>query len=130
MMIIKKIEYLNEEFGEAYVTFIDNKLEIRCFMDESKPLKIKVNDKVKLNKLFFINVDSVFISNKKKCSIKYTNNKYSITCQMIDKVNGIGNLDSIKLHIGENLPGDLNNGDYIEFFSDRIDVFENDIEVL
>lgn len=130
VMIIKEIEYLDSQNGEAYVTLVDDKLEIKCFMYESHPLKIKINDKVKLNNISCLNVDNIFITDQKKFSIKYDDDKYSIICSIIDKANGIGNLNGIKIYIMENLPGDLNNGDFIEFITDRLDISENDIEIL
>ena len=130
-MYIKNIEYIDKQEGEAYITLADEKFEIKnCFICESHPLKINENDKIILRKIYCLGADEIYISNQNKSSIAYKNNVFNITCQITDKENSIGKINDITIYISRNLPGDIENGDYIEFVTNRLDIFEKDIEIL
>mgnify|MGYP003424832488 CR=1 FL=1 len=119
-MYIKKIEWLNQEIKEAVVTISNDKIELKCF---SHPFNMKKSDKI-TEIIECLSVNNIYISYRKEYYIEYYdgNLTYRLCGKLIDKKNGIMQFEDIKLYIGEYIPGDIQNDDYIIVTISRLDI--------
>jgi hypothetical protein len=119
MMKIKNITWESKEDLEASVVITDGEFEVTTFC---QPCKHSVGDIIS-EALISIDTMNIVRSYSKTGSIKVDERKYHYT--IIAKVDnaktGVVSVGRIKIDIGI-LPGDIIDGDYIEFVINRLDL--------
>lgn len=121
MVTINKILWLSKDALEADVTITDGEFEIKCF---SQPLKYELNNKIN-EPLCCYNVKNIVktLDNEFVVSKLSEYFAYNMTGMVVDKKNGIIKVGKISLQIETILmPGDINDGDFISFYCQRLDM--------
>ncbi|WP_251862608.1 hypothetical protein [Clostridium sp. Marseille-Q2269] len=122
MIKITKINWLSKEALEAEVTVNDGKFELICF---SHPFKYDLNDFIK-TALYCYDISNVM--RVEKCEFKveklYESFAYNLTGKLANKEDGIVEIGNIKIEVqNTDLPGDIEEDDYISFNCKRIDIY-------
>lgn len=120
-MRIFKIERLSEEILEAEVEVFDGKYIIKCF---AHPLQKDEGSEIE-EPIYCYDVTQIIKAEENKYNVtKLGNNfNYLLTGQLIDKNNEIVKLGKLLFELDSNLiPGDINEGDYISFNCERLDI--------
>lgn len=122
MVTVKKISWISESALEAVVTITDGCYELECF---SQPCNLKLNEKLE---------DSIYCFNNKEIIKSYDNrydvNKhdktlaYNMTGCVEDKKNCLVKIGDILIKVEDGMiPGDIKDGDYINFYTQRLDLY-------
>ena len=116
-MIIKKIDWIDENIKEAEVTVTDGTYEIICFCH---PCDYKEGDEVK-EVLNCFNTGLVYISEEECLVQKQTPPwDYWIVAKVIDSKSNLAAVGDIMMNV--DIPKDINNGEFIEFNCTRFDL--------
>ena len=114
-LMIKKIEYLDEETKEAFVTLTDGDYELTVF---AYPFIDR--DGLKLSA--FLESDIMVNEN---CSFAINNSELkSFDGRLTDRQTGAVEIGGFVIYIQPDwIPGDIKSGDYISFNCSRVDLF-------
>lgn len=122
MVTIKKIDWLDKPTLEAIATITDGVYELECF---SHPCNYKPNQIFKeciysLNSKGIVkNFDESYFVHKQGEDFSY-----EITGQLKDINRGMVQVGDLIIEIEkEYIPGDIKNGDYINFCTTRLDIY-------
>ena len=120
-MFVKNIHWIDQESLEAEVVISDGKYECLAF---SHPCRLRVGDEV-LDPLHSFEEGLVYRVNDKETTIVRTKSTrywaHEIVALVIDAKSKLVKVGNIRIVLGS-LPGDIVNGDLVEFCSDRLDV--------
>ncbi|WP_226528736.1 hypothetical protein [Metabacillus niabensis] len=120
-MKITKIEWLSGEILEAEVEVTDGEHFVKCF---AHPLQKDEGSELK-DPIYCYDVTQIIKAEENKYEVvKLGNNfNYLLTGQLIDKNNEIVKLGEFLFELDSSLiPGDINEGDYISFNCERLDI--------
>ncbi|MBS6005907.1 MAG: hypothetical protein KIB43_03020 [Clostridium baratii] len=122
MYRVKKISWISKDALEAIVLVSDNKYAFECF---SQPCKLSLNQKIEENIYCFNNKNIIKVS-EKECIINkhYKSLAYDIVGCIVDKDEGLVKIGNIIIKLEENsIPKDIENYDYISFYTQRLDIY-------
>ena len=121
-MYIEKIEWLDKDGKEAILKVVTDMESLMCF---SCPCSYNVGD-VLTKSLECLDTDDIVLYETKENSIEKMEGsfKYKLKGKLKDIQNGIIEVYGFDLHIDEEkIPGDMENGMYVQFVASRIDVW-------
>ncbi|MBF0780538.1 MULTISPECIES: hypothetical protein [unclassified Granulicatella] len=119
MIKIINIEWIDKDNEEAEVTLSDGEHQLVCF---AHPFNLKEGESIK-NSIFILGYEEIFKSYENKYQIKYLGNlKQYINGKVIDRKRGLVQVGEFMLGGVYVIPGDLVDGDYIEFLVYRCDI--------
>ncbi|MGE7090726.1 hypothetical protein ACQKII_04570 [Lysinibacillus sp. NPDC048646] len=119
---IKKINWISQEALEAEVVVTDGKFEIMCF---AQPLNYLKESEL-IGPIYCLNVSNLMIAERKEYSIEKLDDHfaYRFIGKLIDKDYEKVKLGKLLLELDNNLlPGDINEGDFISFCCQRLDIY-------
>ena len=120
-MIIKKIDWLSKEAKEALVYINSKDISFIAF---SHPCNLKSGDE-NLYRIYCLDAKNIRISNLKKPSI--TQNLNDLGCNIIgkilDKSKNLILVNDICIEIDIDFPNDVNDGSFVEFNCNRLDLY-------
>lgn len=118
-MWIKKIQWISEDALEADVVITDGVYELICF---SQPCTYKEEDVIK-EVIYAYNPHFIHLSDKREEYIEmYSIGGYKLTVRVIDAKKQLVSIGDILIEI-DCIPGDIVNGDIIEFSCSRLDLY-------
>lgn len=120
-MFIKDVQYLSEPAEEALLTISDGLNECIAFC---QPCNKSVGECIK-DPLCILDVYQIQITEAKKEYLKPIGQHFGYeVCATIRNIeNKILKVGSILLEIDSDLPGDIAQGDKVDFICERIDIF-------
>ena len=121
-MKIKKINWISQEALEAEVVVTDGELEIMCF---AQPLNYLEENEL-IEPIYCFNVSNLVKTEKSEYSIEKLDDNfaYRLIGKLIDKHDEKVKLGELLLELDNNLlPGDINEGDFISFCCQRLDIY-------
>ncbi|TQR39814.1 hypothetical protein C7Y47_01960 [Lysinibacillus sphaericus] len=121
-MKIKKINWISQEALEAEVVVTDGELEIMCF---AQPLNYLEESEL-IEPIYCLNVSNLVKAEKSEYSIEKLDDyfAYRLIGKLIDKQYEKVKLGELLLELDNNLlPGDINEGDFISFCCQRLDIY-------
>lgn len=118
MISIKSINWLDEASYEGEVTLIDStQHELICFIYQLKPENIDLDD------IYAIaNTDIMRSDVSNYCLTHVRNFEYYVVGKLLDKKAGRVKCFDYIFEIGAYLPGDIKDGDWVEFGVGRFDL--------
>ncbi len=120
MVVVKKIEWIDEAEKEADVTISDGNYSVKCF---SSPFMLQENENF-MDKIQCLDIENIFKSFETDPMIVKKDGFYEYFLRgklEDDKVFRIGEL---KIDISDAyIPGDIYVGDIIEFSVSRLDIY-------
>ncbi|WP_026683878.1 hypothetical protein [Heyndrickxia coagulans] len=118
-MEIKNIEWISKEALEAEVIVTDGETEIRCF---AQPLNYAEGCVLK-NPIYCFNVSDIIKAKRPKYTIERLDEyfSYRFTGKLVNKAKVI--VGKFLLELDNKIPGDINEGDFISFLCQRLDIF-------
>lgn len=119
---IKKINWISQEALEAEVVVTDGELEIMCF---AQPLNYLEESEL-IEPIYCLNVSNLVKAEKSEYSIEKLDDyfAYRLIGKLIDKQYEKVKLGELLLELDNNLlPGDINEGDFISFCCQRLDIY-------
>lgn len=119
---IKKINWISQEALEAEVVVTDGELEIMCF---AQPLNYLEESEL-IEPIYCLNVSNLVKVEKSEYSIEKLDDyfAYRLIGKLIDKQYEKVKLGELLLELDNNvLPGDINEGDFISFCCQRLDIY-------
>jgi len=119
---IKKINWISQEALEAEVVVTDGELEIMCF---AQPLNYLEESEL-IEPIYCLNVSNLVKAEKSEYSIEKLDDyfAYRLIGKLIDKRYEKVKLGELLLELDNNLlPGDINEGDFISFCCQRLDIY-------
>ncbi|GAA0694846.1 hypothetical protein [Clostridium cadaveris] len=122
MVRITKINWLSKEALEAEVTVSDGRFELVCF---SQPFNYALNDTVKTS-LYCYAVSNVIREQNDEFKVEklYESFAYILTGKLINKKDSVVEIGDVIVEIEKSdLPGDIEEGNYISFNCKRIDIY-------
>ncbi|EOL46352.1 hypothetical protein [Enterococcus caccae] len=120
MVIVKKVNWIDEDSGEADVLLFDGMYSIESFCSDCN---ISEGD-VFLDTLYGFNVRDIVKSFNKEYEIGKENNGYHIQGQLVDKERKILQIGGFKIDLSEgDIPKDIKQNDYIEVDISRVDIY-------
>jgi len=116
---IKNIEWISKEALEAEVIVTDGETEIRCF---AQPLNYTEGYVLK-NPIYCLNVSDLMKAEKPKYTIEKLDEyfSYRFTGKLVHKEKVL--VGKFILELDNEIPGDINDGDFITFLCQRLDIF-------
>lgn len=118
-MWIKKIQWISEDALEAEVVITDGVYELRCF---SQSCNYKEDDEIK-EVLYAYNPQAIYLSDKMEEYIEMNSiGEYRFTAKVSDITKQLVSIGDILIEI-DCIPGDIVNGDIIEFSCSRLDLY-------
>ncbi|WP_342472628.1 hypothetical protein MHH70_04080 [Metasolibacillus sp. FSL H7-0170] len=121
-MKIKKINWISQEALEAEVIVTDGEFEIMCF---AQPLNYLEESEL-IEPIYCLNVSNLVRAEKAEYSIEKLDDPfaYRVIGKLIDKNYEKVKLGELLLELENNLlPGDINEGDFISFCCQRLDIY-------
>lgn len=118
---IKKINWISQEVSEAEVIVTDGELEIMCF---AQPLNYLEENEL-LEPIYCLDVSDLVKAELSEYRIEKLddNFSYSFLGQLIDKRDEKVKVGGLLLELDYNIPGDINEGDFISFNCQRLDIY-------
>lgn len=121
-MKISKIEWISEGIKEAVVEVTDGKFSVKCFSQPlNYPLDSEINDP-----LYCYDVNYIVKSYENTYKVEKLSSyfAYNFIGKLVDKNNNRVKVGEIFLELDlTSLPGDINEGDYIQFECSRLDLY-------
>ena len=121
-MKIKNISWISQEALEAEVIVTDGEFEINCF---AQPLNYQLDSELN-NPILCYNVTTVLKPDKEVYSIEKLDDEYfayNLSGKLIDKKLEKIMVGKLLLELESiELPGDINDGDFISFRCQRLDI--------
>jgi len=119
-MIIKKINWIGLE--EAIITVSDGNIDIDVY---AHPFSKKLGVKLKEPLLCFDPEDIMYTNESNPYVVKIDNNfKQLILGKVVDIDKSIVEVGKIKIDLDGMIPKDINNGNFIVFKCNRLDIME------
>lgn len=121
-MHIEKIEWLDKEGEEAILKVVKDTKSLMCFCC---PCSYNIGD-ILTEPLECLDTYDIVLSETKENSIEKMEGafKYKLKGKFKDIQNGIIGVYGFDLHIDEKkIPGDIENGMYVQFIVSRIDIW-------
>lgn len=121
-MKIKKVNWISQEALEAEVIVTDGEFEIICF---AQPLNYLEESEL-IEPIYCLNVSNLVRSEKAEYSIEKLDAPfaYRVIGKLIDKNYEKVKLGELLLELDNNLlPGDINEGDFLSFCCQRLDIY-------
>lgn len=122
MIKIKLINWLSREAKEAEVLLSDGKFNITCF---SHPFNYQ-STKIITQPLYSLNAsDMIVVNSEQKLSVEKTNESfgYKITGYVFNKKENQVKIGEFIIELDNQIPLDINEGNYLSFICDRIDIY-------
>lgn len=119
-MIVSKIDWISKEAQEAIVTVSDGRFELKCF---SQPLTLTVGDKIEFP-LLALNIKTVVRSVLDEPCVVMTGGQFSyrLTAKVESIQESLLTLGGITILAKDVLPGDICEGEFVDFTCDRLDI--------
>lgn len=121
-MKVVAIKWIDENAKEAEVTISNGRSEIICF---SQPFNYLIND-VLIQPIYCFNPKCIIKSNFEDCIIKKQGQyfEYFLRGKIVNLNEKLIDVDGFLINLEDaDLPGDLINGDTIEFIATRLDIY-------
>lgn len=120
MIFIKKIDWIDIDRKEAEITLTDKQYELVIFSDECLG---KVGDEFD-DILYAMIGKDIYKSEETACLAHHLKNfEYFLIARLFDKDQNIVQLGEFLIKIGGGIPEDLQNGDLVELYARRIDIY-------
>ncbi|MCY9672526.1 hypothetical protein M5W63_08355 [Bacillus pumilus] len=118
---IRKINWISQEASEAEVIVTDGELEIMCF---AQPLNYHEGNEL-LEPIYCLDVSDLVKAELSEFGIEKLDDhfSYSFLGQLIDKRDEKVRVGGLLLELDYNIPGDINEGDFISFNCKRLDIY-------
>lgn len=120
MLLIKDIIWINEEIGEADVIVTDGQYDIRCF---AHPFFQQIGEEVEETLSVFEHFGITQSKTREYVVEHLGNGEYFFIARLIDEVEGIIQIGEITIHDIDKIPENIKKGDYIQFFTLRVDLW-------
>lgn len=120
MIIVKKVDWIDEGSGEADILLSDGTYSINCFCSDCTFSE----DDTFSDILYGFNVKNVVKSFNEGYVIDEKNDNCYIQGKIVDRESEILQIGEFKIDLSDgNIPKDINQSDYIEANISRIDVY-------
>ncbi|MBM7541153.1 hypothetical protein [Amphibacillus cookii] len=120
MIIVKKVNSIDEDSGEADITLSDSVYSIECFCSDCN---LSEGDTF-LDILYGFDVRNIVKSFNEECVIDRKNDSYHIQGKLVDSENKIMEIGELKIDLSDgNIPKDIKQNEYIEVDISRIDIY-------
>lgn len=120
MIIVEKINWIDEDSGEADITLSDGMYSIECFCSDCNISEGDIFSDV----VYGFNVKDIVKSFNKEYEIGKNDNGYHIQGQLVDEASEIMQIGELKIDLSDgDIPKDIKQNDYIEVDISRIDIY-------
>lgn len=120
MITIKSIDWLDEERKEGELELTDGNYTMICFSDG---IDFKLDDKIE-NNIFAMLSSDILRSFDKEFYLHHCNGfEYHVTGQIIDKEKGIIKIGDFLIQVGDSIPKDIQEEEFVIFEVERFDIF-------
>lgn len=120
MIIVQKLNWLDEESGEADITLTDGKYSLDCFCSDCNLL---MGDTFS-DMLYGFNIQNIMRSLSPKDLVNKNNENYHLQGVLRNKEESIMQVGEFKIDLSEgDIPKDINENEYIEVEISRIDIY-------
>lgn len=120
MIIVKKVNWIDEDSGEADILLSDGTYSINCFCSDCTFSECDEFSDI----LYGFNVKNVMKSFNEEYVIDEKNDSYYIQGKIVDRESEILQIGELKIDLSDgNIPKDIKQNDYVEVNISRIDVY-------
>ncbi|BDG67575.1 hypothetical protein ENLAB_11390 [Enterococcus innesii] len=120
MIIVKKVNWIDEDSGEADILLSDGIYSINCFCSDCTFSEGDMFSDI----LYGFNVKNIVKSFNEEYVIDEKNDNYYIQGKIVDRKSEILQIGEFKIDLSDgNIPKDINQNDYVEANMSRIDVY-------
>ncbi|MBM7687490.1 hypothetical protein BCR24_07610 [Enterococcus ureilyticus] len=120
MIIVKKVNWIDIDSGEADILLSDGTYSIECFCSDCNFSEGDTFSDI----LYGFNVRNIVKSFNEEYVIDEKNGSYSIQGKLVDKDSEILQIGEFKIDISDgDIPKDIDKNDYLEVDISRIDIY-------
>ncbi|MCQ9210209.1 hypothetical protein [Granulicatella seriolae] len=120
MIIVKKINWIDEDSGEADILLSDGMYSVECFCSDCN---LSEGD-VFLDILYGFNIKNIIKSFNGKYAIDKKDDSFHIQGELVDMKNEVLQIGEFKIDLSDgDIPKDIKQNDYVEVDISRIDIY-------